>query len=56
MTLHNEHLPTAISCRLNLAANRKTTAPINDEGATVFILEATNNKRSTKPESSWLQW
>jgi hypothetical protein len=47
LTLHNEYLPTTISCRLNLVANRKITARINEEGAIEFILEASNNRASS---------
>jgi hypothetical protein len=56
MILHNEYLPTAISCRLNLVTIRKITARINEEGATEFILEASNNKHSIKLQFSRLKW
>jgi len=55
LTLHNEYLPTAISCRLNLVAVRKITARFNEERATEFILEASNNKHSIKLKFSRLK-
>ena len=56
LTLRNEYLPTAITCRLNLVAINKITAPINEEGATEFILEASNNKNSIKLQFPRLKW
>jgi hypothetical protein len=56
LTLHNEYLQTAISCRLNIVAIRKITARVNEEGATEFILEASNIKHRIKLQFSRFKW